>query len=311
VGRWLKEHDEYDLIFVPTVSVHHLLGWHWLLKKLLPRTRTRVLLYFLSMPIAKTGDEKPRWISSPTTQLLQKLFGWLQTAVKSGRVILGVETKPLKEALESLTGLRVHYLAQPVEAFTSHSPPATGDLLMGCYGGARCEKGSELLQLAVARYLELYPQSRARFAIQWIDDLQNEKGEWVRIDPALAKNHRVTYIREYFGEGDYARWLGETGVMLLPYQRASYNLRGSRVVIEAMIHGIPTVVTRGTTLAEQAEQFGAAVLCEDGNVENLVQAMHYAEENIPALRERAERQKAAARAHFSVSEFRRSVLASV
>lgn len=305
VRHWLQGHADYDLIFVPTVSAHHLLGWHGLIHGLRKKRRTRVLLYFISLPLEKADDGSAQWIESPTKHLFEWLFRRLGPAVKSGRVLLGVETGPLKRAVERLTGLPVQYLAQPVESFAGSHRPAAADLLMACYGGARCEKGSELLQSAIARYLERFPHGKTRFAVQWVADFRNAKGEWVKIDPSLARNERVQFIRNYFAEGEYGRWLARTQVILLPYQSTSYDLRGSRVAIEAMIHGIPAVITRGTAVAEQAEQFGAAVLCEDGNEESLVNAIHDAEQNFPALRARAQQQKAAARAHFSVAEFRR------
>lgn len=309
LNRWLKDHRHYDVIFVPTVSVHHLLGWHWLTRKLDPKWSTRVLLYFLSLPLRQSPDGQAQWVEGSTSRLLQRLFGKMPRAVKAGRLILGVETEPLKVALETLTGLPVQYLAQPVQPFAAAAGSAPKDLLMGCYGGARCEKGSELLQSAIAKYLDKCPQTRARFAVQWIDDFQNEQGDWVRLDPKLVQDTRVTFIRNYFVATDYAGWLAKTKVMLLPYQRASYRLRGSRVAIEAMIHGIPAVVTRGTSMAQQLEQFGAAILCEDGSVDSLVQAMFNAEQNIDALRRRAEEQKSAASSYFSVAEFRQNLLA--
>jgi glycosyltransferase involved in cell wall biosynthesis len=114
----------------------------------------------------------------------------------------------------------------------------------------------------------------------------------------------VKLIRDYFDDREYARWFAQTDVLLLPYRRSSYGLRISRVLVEAMVHGKPVVVTRGTTLAEQADQFGAAAMCEDGNAESLVAAIDRVVNEIDQFKERAEARKAAARAHFSVREFR-------
>ncbi len=38
VKKYLKQNKGFDIIFVPTVLVHHLLGWTWLIKKTLGRT---------------------------------------------------------------------------------------------------------------------------------------------------------------------------------------------------------------------------------------------------------------------------------
>jgi glycosyltransferase involved in cell wall biosynthesis len=75
------------------------------------------------------------------------------------------------------------------------------------------------------------------------------------------------------------------------------------VVIEAMIHGIPVVATRGTTLASQAEEFGAAVLCDDENVESLVAAIHEVEQKYNLLAAKSRERQTLAREHFSVLQF--------
>jgi hypothetical protein len=71
------------------------------------------------------------------------------------------------------------------------------------------------------------------------------------------------------------------------------------------------VATRGTTLASQAEEFGAVVLCEDGNVESLVTAIGEMERRYHDLRPLAEYNKKKAREHFSVREFRARLMEKV
>jgi glycosyltransferase involved in cell wall biosynthesis len=93
-------------------------------------------------------------------------------------------------------------------------------------------------------------------------------------------------------------------VLLLPYREA-YTLRVSRLMIEALVHGIPVLVTRGTTLAEQSEQFGVFVPCENENVESLVAAIETVERDFDALAAKAREHQAKAREYFSVKQFRR------
>jgi glycosyltransferase involved in cell wall biosynthesis len=92
--------------------------------------------------------------------------------------------------------------------------------------------------------------------------------------------------------------------MLLPYRCSSYGLRVSRVIIEAMVNGIPAVATNGTTLSSQAAEFGAVIGCEDGSVESLCAAIATIERDYPKLRLRAMEQVPRAREHFSVRHFR-------
>ena len=168
---------------------------------------------------------------------------------------------------------------------------------MASYGGARYEKGSDLLIAAVDEFCRRYPDSQVLFVLQCVG---GDVEQWEK----LQGNPKVRLIPDYFADGEYARQLAATDVLLLPYRRSSYDLRVSRVVIEAMVHGIPVVATRGTTLAIQAEEFGAAVLCEDENAESLVAAIHEVEQRFGELNQRAELRKQNACEYFSVRFFR-------
>ncbi|MEI9864588.1 MAG: glycosyltransferase [Limisphaerales bacterium] len=125
---------------------------------------------------------------------------------------------------------------------------------------------------------------------------------------ALQNNPRVELINRYFADGGYARQIEATDAMLLPYRRSSYNLRVSRVVIESMIHGLPVMATQGTTLASQAEEYGAAIPCEDGDAASLVTAIHKMEQQFADLKGHAEQQAQKCREHFSVRHFREIII---
>jgi glycosyltransferase involved in cell wall biosynthesis len=273
----------------------------------LRQKHTKVLFYFVSIPIYINNNGDPKWNSSATSKLLNVLITLLKNEVNSGKVIIGVETHQLKLALNKLTGIKISYLPQPAELLSVSKSNNT--ILMACYGAARHEKGSNILQLAVAKYLELHPDTKSKFIIQWIDDFKDENSKLVKKIPVLTNSSRVGYISHYFKDDEYKLYLSQTNVLLLPYRRSSYQLRGSRVLIEAMQNGIPVVVTEGTTLSEQAMKFGASVTCKDGDIESLVKALHLVEANYLKLKQLAEIKKQSARDHFSVKEFRRLLLA--
>ncbi len=312
--RFLKRDNNWDIIFVPTVLVHHLLGWYWLIRYSLRASRARVLFFFPNLPIRLGTDGIATWNPSPTTRLMRGLFDKLKPDILAGRVLLGVETVEMRETLARLLGLPVTYFPHPVKplsvsvAKAEDQTPSPGEILMACYGPGRPEKGSEMLQEALVRYLNQFPKSVAHFAFQWTQDFENDRGVIVGVNPSLQSNPRTNVIRRYFGEGEYAKQLLQTQVMLLPYRRSSYGLRVSRVMIEAMVNGIPAVVTNRTTLATQAAEFGAAVGCEDGSAESLCEAIEAVERNYPKLRARALEQMPKAREHFSVKTFRDLIL---
>lgn len=355
-----------DWIFVPTVLVHHLLGW-WLLLKMgaVPRA-SRVLLFFPNLPISLDSSGEPTWNSSPTTRLMAWLFAKMRDEVEGGKVVLGVETHAMRRALEGLIRMPVVYLPHPVEAALpprtgcgglktnledcnidplnnstsaiSHQPSgAAKPIVFGCYGAARWEKGSDIFLEAIKLILRAAERPMTdsglliadgvsgakaldagrstldsiptaagrplRFCIQWVEDFRDEEGNLVSIDPWLREHPQVEVIGRYFEGDDYERRLAQTDVMVLPY-RKPYQLRVSRVVIEAMLNGLPVIATRGTTLFEQAEEYGVVVSCEEGDAQSLAEAMLEVAERFEILRSSAEEKVNAAAASFSVVFFR-------
>lgn len=304
VRRFLKTCSQPDVVFVPTVITHHLLGWFWLIKTVLRRQSVKVLLFFPGLPIRwSESTAEPALDNSLTARLMRLLLQKLSTEIKNGKVVLGVETQAMKQAAEKIFGVTFTYFPHPVQPAELSGESSTS-LMMACYGAARHEKGSDILLEAIGKYLNRFPDSRTKFVIQWLDNFVLPSGETAILSPELQQHPQVEIISRFFDEGEYACWLAKTDVMLLPYRFSSYGLRVSRVIIEALVYGIPTVVNKDTTLEEQAQKFGAMVLCEDGNVETLVNAIQIMEQNFLQFKSQAEKQKAAARKHFSVNHFR-------
>jgi glycosyltransferase involved in cell wall biosynthesis len=310
VRRFLAREREPDVIFVPTVIVHHLLAWTALTKGLLRRRRSRVLLFFPGLPIVMSGDSMAL-DGSPTSRLMRRLLHSLRKEVAAGRVVLGVEAQAMRHAAETVFGLPFTYFPHPVRPLAPGPPTSPphppSALTLACYGEARHEKGSDVLASAILAHLGRFPASRVRFVLQWIGDFPTPGGAMARVPEALRCHPRVEIIDRYFGDGEHARRLASTHGLLLPYRRSSYGLRVSRVAIEAMVQGLPVVATEGTTLWEQACQFGAATPCRDGDVDSLTDAVCGLERDYAALRSQAEIRKAEARAHFSVGTFRETL----
>jgi glycosyltransferase involved in cell wall biosynthesis len=352
-----------DWVFVPTMLVHHLLGWWLLLKTGSVPKESRVLLFFPNLPIRLDKSCKAHWTGGPTTKLMAWLFGQLKNQVESGRVVLGVETHAMRRALEGLIRMPVVYLPHPVQAkqaqgesrvegretsgTTKDTTPATSyplpgtsakPIIFGCYGAARWEKGSDIFQEAIklilknevasggCRVASARNQSAAglsepvtnyslpataaarplRFCIQWVEDFRDGEGNLISIDPWLREHPQVEVIGRYFEGDEYERRLAQTDVMVLPY-RKPYQLRVSRVVIEAMLNGMPVIATRGTTLFEQAEEYGVVVGCEEEDADSLVEAMLDVTARIAMLRQGAAEKVKAAKQSFSVEYFRKLI----
>jgi glycosyltransferase involved in cell wall biosynthesis len=188
------------------------------------------------------------------------------------------------------------------------SPKQSTKLLFGAYGSARYEKGSDILQSAIRLFLERNVTSNVHFAIQWINDFYDAQGNMIQVDSYLRNHPRVKIFDTYFQGNGYLEQVDATDALLLPY-RSEYALRVSRVVIEAMIYGKPVIATLGTTLYEQAEEYGAVVPCDDESVESLVRAIETMSYSYPQLKLHANQRAEIAEDHFSVKTFRCSLLA--
>jgi glycosyltransferase involved in cell wall biosynthesis len=209
---------------------------------------------------------------------------------------------------------------------TSYPKPATSakPIVFGCYGAARWEKGSDIFLKAILLVLQkaeklksLDPRPSAldsslaanaagrplRFAIQWVEDFRDDSGNLVSIDPWLREHTQVEVIGRFFEGDEYGEQLERTDVMVLPY-RSPYRLRVSRVVIEAMMNRMPVIATRGTTLFEQAEEYGVVIGCEEGSAESLAEAILKAAESFESLQTSAQEKASAAAQTFSVGFFR-------
>lgn len=306
-----------DLIFVPTVLVHHLLGWIPLVKFKLRKCPARVLLFFPNAPVELEENGHAALQPDPTARLFRVCVRALAGEVSRGQVILGAETKSMAKALANVTGVPFTYLPHPVDLSETEPPlldnlPVPTDekpVVFGCYGMARYEKGSDILQAAIRSVLEQRPAVAARFVFQWCEDFKDSRGCSVRLDPWLCGHPKVHVLENLFPEGGYERQLGGTDVMILPY-RSAYRLRVSRVVIEAMNLGIPVIATRGTTLCEQAKEFGVVKACEEGSPDDLVRAIFSVMQNFKGSSAAAQAQIEASRSHFSVAEFRQRMLAA-
>jgi glycosyltransferase involved in cell wall biosynthesis len=136
-----------------------------------------------------------------------------------------------------------------------------------------------------------------------VEDFRDREGNLITVDPWLREHPQVEVIGRYFEGDEYERQLERTDVMVLPY-RKPYQLRVSRVVIEAMLNGMPVIATRGTTLFEQAEEYGVVVGCEGGDAESLAMAMLEVAEDFEMMRASSEEKVDAAAESFSVGYFR-------
>jgi len=149
-----------------------------------------------------------------------------------------------------------------------HQRPESSSIRICALGGGRRDKGFNLLPDIVSQCNQgIQKTSTVEFVIQ------NPRAQDM-LDDALAeleRMHNVILLDNQLDKEKYERYLSTCDVMIFPYDRDVYYLRGSGIVNEAVASGKPIVCTRDTSLVEQitnsnglsatsAEEFAYSIL---------------------------------------------------
>lgn len=292
-----------SIVFVPTVGIPHLILWWALIQSRAVPKGVRIVLFFMATPVRLSEQGRPEaW--GLGGRLFFKILGFLANDAHAGIVVLAAETQPLCDALSSLSGAKFTMLPQPVRTMFDVATSYTSrPMVIGSYGPPRHEKGSDVLLEAIARYLQTTGRQDIRFAVQWTEDFTLPDGTEVTVPESLRADPRFESINQVFAAGEYASWLQKTSIVVLPY-RDDYALRGSRVVLEAMIHGIPVIVSEKTTLADHMLQFGVGMMTSGNDASALSEALRQAIDSADRLMVQARDKASVAQQEFSVANFR-------
>ncbi|WP_342646850.1 glycosyltransferase [Mucilaginibacter sp. CSA2-8R] len=303
-----KAQKPYDDVFVPTVLVHHLLAWYYIMSFDSNRAK-HVTLFFVTNPGVWDASKNKAFFPKSTVILkyLLKLFDGL---VKAGKVTFAVETKGAKAEFETLSGLPFKLLPHPVpfeqDAVTpaaEQGPVAKPVVNFACYGFARHEKGSDLFKQAIEEILKRYPDFNGHFHIQWTDAFKMPDSSDCTPGNVLLTHPKVTVINRAVMSEEYNKLLTETDCMVLPYRNSSYHARVSRVAIEAAANAIPMIYTKGGWLEETVSGYGAGIGIDDESVESLINAILEMQTKFSSYQATAKTAMLQARAYYSPQHF--------
>jgi hypothetical protein len=159
-------------------------------------------------------------------------------------------------------------------------------LTIATLGHANSVKGYHLLPEAIARVLDR--DSRATFFIHGtFENADSSNGP--AIFGALSElGSRVVTSNEVLPPSEYRSRLVEADILMLPYDRMTYETRGSGLFNEAREIGIPVVATRGCAFAQPAFDEGWGVEIAERSSMGLAEAILTALQRLPALTAQAE-----------------------
>lgn len=276
MSRFVKEHGPFDLLFAPTVVIHHVIGWRLLMLRHGGRGVKRIALLF--------RNNAGSYAEGSTTPVFKRSTAILKYALRSyagliarGRARFVTDSARLATEYRLLCGIAPDVWPSPrVAAYddlAADDRPADAPVTFSCLGPARFEKGIDVMQDAIKAYRAAHPDGKARFVIQWNAPIHDAAGALYEPDAALRADPHVTLIEHSMSSEAYDAAVASADVMLLPYRRASYFARISGVAVEAVTAGVPVIYTRDTWCEDIVREVGAGKGVDDGDVAELCAAI--------------------------------------
>ena len=308
MDEYVQANGEFDVLFVPTILIDHILGWKKFAKRRAGKSVKKIVLFFVNGQGVYKGPNKPiTFPNSPRKWLFKYALSSLKPEVEKGSVILGCETKEMAKEYEMFCGLPFHYLPHAVNDIPLEKEPDISEdapITFAHLGFTRFEKGTDLLQEAIAKYLSQFPEANVRFVLQWLGDFKIKNGTLCSQHPDLLSSEKVQFIETALNSEEYDAILKQTDVMVLPYRLSSYYARVSRVAIEAAINSIPMIYTEKSwneSLVQDGHGSGEGF--ESENMESLYESIVRTVENFDSLKLEAEHRKTSALEHYSAATF--------
>jgi len=304
LAQLLESEEPFDHIFAGNNLVFHTLCWGRICKRFAGKKFSKLTLLFVQDAGYYTkGSHEPTFPKH--SYLLCRSLKALAPYIEKGYVELAAETEVTARQYEQFTGFPIRLYNHPTEIDYRKPAQVKTDkpIRFACFGFARYEKGSDLFQQAMAKFLRNHPDAPVEFMLQWEGAFKLPDGSRCEIDPFLKDSGKVRYIETPLSGEGFARFLDDTDVMVMPYRWSSYYSRLSRVTLESIIAGIPTVYTNDTWLDTTISQYGAGVGFEDENADSLYEAIYRAFDNYPALAAEALQKRDEAAKAFSGDTF--------
>lgn len=143
--------------------------------------------------------------------------------------------------------------------------PAKCRAIVGILGEARLEKGFHLVPMILDHLLAKFGDS-VRFEIQTSSGPLNtdERLQLTRTDlHRYAERHPNVHLHEYLSDGEYFEVFSSVDVLILPYSRDQYLVRGSGLASESLAAGCAVVTSHGIDIARTLAGSGVVEAADD------------------------------------------------
>ncbi|HVJ85278.1 MAG TPA: glycosyltransferase [Caulifigura sp.] len=306
--RLVRERGPYDVLFAPTVVLHHLLAFERLTRKQAEKQVGETVM-LIRNNIASYDDAGRRRYGR-TAAAWRWAIQRFRPLLKRNVARFITDSSRLADEYEELTGIRFGVVPHPQLLPSAGIEQGTDvgtvkrPIRLFLPGPARHEKGVDLLLQAVERLQARRPDQAVEVVLQWAEPFAMPDGTMLGPDD-VQSNGGVRYhtIRQPLSSSEYLAELQSADVIVLPYRRCAYFARISGVAVEAMCLGKPLICTNDTWLSDTAGQFGLGIAVKDESVDELVEALERVVQNLGALTSEARSKVDEVRQFFSASTF--------
>jgi hypothetical protein len=271
--RALRQTGAVDMVLFTAVRVHQIVGLRALCAWGLGR-HFRGLTIFLLTSQAEYSDDFSVCRFPRRTALMAWILKSFGRLVSSGRVILAGDSHITCGEYERLAGVSMTLFPSPADGLRyDRTPSFDRGPVFTMLGVSTWDKGIDVFQEAILRFLERNSNSDARFVLQWRTLCEHPGGKVTQISDRLRTDPRVTLLEHRLSNEEYAHWFRDADVIVLPYRKVTYFNRISGVAIEAAVSGKPIIVTQGTWLSWALHEFAAGLEIPENDANALVAAV--------------------------------------
>jgi glycosyltransferase involved in cell wall biosynthesis len=311
LSDWFAAGNSYDVVIATTTRLDHLPAYFCLYWRFRNRAFKRLVLMFIeSLGTYNSDYSQVRFV--PATLPLRIVFLFSRLLLPQRQLFWVTESTELAREYEKFCGIKFalvpHVTRMPslephAQQVRPPSPSTPKTMVFGTYGFSRYDKGMDILQDAIKIVLQQPQCPDIRFIVQWTGDYRLPDETEVRKDPALEKDPRVHYLPAFEHSRDYYKWLAQTDVMILPYRRAFYFNKLSRIAIDAALAGLPFLYPQGTWMESFAREGRAGVPFQAEDPASLAKAILKAAAQHPQLKAIAQANVSSTVEAFSARRF--------
>ncbi|XHR26760.1 MAG: hypothetical protein ACFUZC_12470 [Chthoniobacteraceae bacterium] len=303
--------NSYDVIIATTVRIDHLLAYLWLLWRFRGRGFGKLVLLFIESVGRYTSNYSQLHFSAKSYPLKVTLI-LCRLLMRRYPVFLVTESQGLARQYEQLCGINFpivpHVTTLPPwnlfktykhNVSTNPDPP----LILSTFGFTRFDKGLDILQDAIRILGQRDARRKMRFILQWTGDYRLPSGARIHRDPQLLRDPFVQYIPAFSSSRQYYEQLANTDIIVMPYRRAFYFDKLSRVAIDAALAGVPFVYPAGTWLESFANIHGSGVAFQEEDPVSLADAISEVVATFAEIKSKAETRQQTVASAFSAKAF--------